>query len=36
MTEEEVLAIEEQFAKLYASDPDLQQAIDSPNNLNVL
>ena len=36
MTEEEVQAIEEQFAKLYASDPDLQQAIDSPTNLNVL
>lgn len=36
MTEEEMDVVEAQFAKLYAADPELQAAVGSMNNLNLL
>ena len=36
MTEEEMEAVESQFAKLYASDPELQNALGDINDLTLL
>lgn len=36
MTEEEMDVVETQFAKLYSADPELQQAVGSITNLNLL
>lgn len=36
MTEEEMDVVETQFAKLYSADPELQQAVGSIANLNLL
>ena len=36
MTDEEIQAIEEQFEKLYAADPELQSAIGSTSSLTLL
>ena len=36
MSEEEVQALEAQFAKLYAADPDLQSALGSIQNLSLI
>ena len=36
MSDEEIEMVEAQFAKLHAADPELQSAVGSVNNLNLL